>query len=76
MITMSFQAPSELKEKLEFFSKELDRSQSWLIRDALAEYLEDLADYLEARQIQAATKPEDYIPFKEVQRRLGLSDDA
>lgn len=75
MITLSFQAPSEIKEKLEFFAKEMDRSQSWLIRDALTEYLEDLADYVEARKVQAATRREDYIPFEEVQRKLGLSNE-
>ena len=75
MQTISFQAPEEMNKKLEHFAHEMDRSKAWLIRDALSEYLEDLADYIEARKVQLASKPEDYIPFEEVQRRLGLSND-
>jgi predicted DNA-binding protein len=75
MITLSFQAPAEIKEKLEYFAKEMDRSQSWLIRDALTEYLEDLADYVEARKVQATTRREDYIPFEEIEKMYGLNDE-
>lgn len=72
MKTISFQVPEEMAEKLEFFARELDRSKAWLIRDSLSEYLEDLADYVEARRIQMTTKPEDYIPWEQVRRELGL----
>jgi RHH-type rel operon transcriptional repressor/antitoxin RelB len=73
MITLSFQAPEEMKLRLEALASELDRSKAYLIREALTEYLEDLEDYLEARKVQAATKPEEYIPFAEVKRQLGLN---
>lgn len=41
METLSFQAPQALKERLEHFAKEMDRSKAYLIRQALEEYLSD-----------------------------------
>lgn len=72
MKTISFQLPEEMAEKLEFFAREMDRSKAWLIRDSLGEYLEDLADYMEARHVQMTSKPEDYIPWDEVKKKYNL----
>ena len=72
METLSFQAPQELKARLELFAKELDRSKAYLIRQALEEYLEDLQDYLEAKRIKATSDPSKSISFEEVKQRYGL----
>ncbi len=47
MQTLSFQASAAMSKKLNLYAKKLDRSKGYLIREALAEYLEDLQDYIE-----------------------------
>jgi predicted transcriptional regulator len=53
METLSFQAPSELKAKLEHFAKEMDRSKAYLIRQALEEYLNERKAWSELGEFMA-----------------------
>lgn len=72
MQTLSFQAPEEMGERLELFAKELDRSKGYLIRQALAEYLEELQDYLEAKRYKKKYNSKDNVSFEEIKRRYNL----
>ncbi len=72
METLSFQAPKEMKTRLEKFAKDLDRSKGYLIRQALAEYFEDLADYSEARRYKATYDPKDNLSLAEIKRKYKL----
>lgn len=72
METLSFQAPVELKGRLEQFAKEIDRSKAYVIRQALEEYLDDLEDYLEARNYKSEYDPGENISFEEIKRRHNL----
>lgn len=44
----------------------------WFLERTIAE-LEDAIDLKEAERILAETKPEDYIPYKQVRKDLGLA---
>lgn len=53
METLSFQAPEELKARLEHFAKEMDRSKAYLIRQALEEYLSEREAWHGLREFMA-----------------------
>ncbi len=72
MHTLSFQAPEELYQHLGECAEHLDRSKGYLIRAALAEYLQDIEDVIEARQIQASYDKNELISFEEVKRQNQL----
>ncbi len=72
MYTLSFQAPAEIKKKLELFAKKFDRSKAYLIREALEEYLEDLQDYLEAKAYKAKYNPKENVSFDQIKRKHRL----
>lgn len=72
MQTLSFQAPEEMSEKLEFFAKEFDRSKGYLIRQALEEYLEEVEDYLKAKSYKDKYNQEENISFDDMKRKYNL----
>ena len=72
MDTLSFQAPAEMHKQLEAMAKELDRSKAYIIRQALAEYLEDLQDVSQARRAQASYGPSELVSLDEVKHRFNL----
>jgi predicted DNA-binding protein len=72
MQTISFQAPEEMNKALEGFAKELDRSKAYLIRQAVADFLEDLEDVARVKRYKASYDPSENIAFDEVKRRLEL----
>ncbi len=72
MHTLSFQAPEELYSHLNQCADRLDRSKGYLIRAALAEYLQDVEDVLEARNIQASYGKDELISFDEIKRQNKL----
>lgn len=72
METLSFQAPQEMKQRLEIHAKQLDRSKGYLIRQALGEYLEELDDYIEAKQYKAAHDPNSNIALAAIKRKYKL----
>lgn len=72
MDTLSFQAPKAMKKQLEMYAKKLDRSKAHLIRAALAEYMEDLKDYVEAKAYQTSHDEKGNLTLDEVRRKLNL----
>ena len=74
METLSFQAPEEMKAKLEFFANEFDRSKGYLIRQALEAYFEEVDDYLEAKAYKASYNPKENISFDELKNKYNLND--
>lgn len=74
METLSFQAPEEMKARLEFFSKEFDRSKGYLIRQALETYFEEVDDYLEAKAYKSSYNPKENISFEEIKRKYNLDN--
>ena len=72
MQTLSFQAPDEIKQKLDFFADELDRSKGYIIRHALEEYLNDLDDYIKAKEYKATYNPAENTSLDEIKREFDL----
>lgn len=72
MTTISFKVPDELNERLELLSKELDRNKSYMIRQAIEEYLEEKEDYLIA--LARLSRTEKKYSLEEVEKDLGLGD--
>lgn len=54
METLSFQAPAEMKSRLDEFARKFDRSKGYIIRQALEEYLDDMQDYIEAAEYKSS----------------------
>lgn len=73
---LTLRLPQELEERLAIAAQRTHRPKSRLAREALAEYLEDLEDYLEAKQaLEEVQRGEDsVVPAEEVWRELGLED--
>jgi len=62
--------PIEVEESLMFCAKELNKSKSQLINDALINYLEDIQDYISAKKVLAKNEPT--ISHEDLKRELGL----
>jgi predicted DNA-binding protein len=62
--------PVEMEQSLVFCAKELHKSKSELVQEALANYLEDVQDYISAKKILARNEPT--ITQAEMERELGL----
>lgn len=72
--TLAVRIPSELASELEEISRETGRSKSHYVREAIIQYLEDRADYLDAVRILEKNKGKPRIPFEQIKRELGLDD--
>ena len=68
MQTITVKIPDDMAKFLEKLAKEEERSKSYYIRKAIAQYAEDLADIYVAKK----RRKEKTIPFEEVMRRNGL----
>ena len=60
----------ETERELERLATETGRSKSYYVRQALAAFLEDRADYLEALAVLERGEPR--VPIAQVRRELGL----
>lgn len=69
MISLRF--PDDLDKKLENLSHELDRNKSYLIRQAVEEFLEDREEYLIA--LARLSKNEKEYTLEEVEKKLGIT---
>ncbi len=76
MQTLSFQAPEEIKNRLDVYAKELERSKGYIIRKALEEYLDELEDYMEARAYKDSCNPKENIPFDKIKRKYNLDNSS
>ena len=72
MHTLSFQAPEELYKHLNQCSEQLERSKGYLIRAALTEYLQDIDDAINAREIQSTYSKDELISFDDIKLKNKL----
>ena len=64
MQAVTAKIPLEMNSRLEGLAKELDRNKSYLIRQAVADYLEEQEDYLIA--VARLAKKGKRIPLEEL----------
>lgn len=64
--------PIELEQSLIFCAKELNKPKSELVHIALANYLEDVQDFISAKKALAETKRT--YTMEEMKARHGLAD--
>ena len=67
---MAVRLPVELEQTLIFCAKELHRTKSELVNEALTDYLEDLQDFISAKKALATS--ERTYTMKEIKVRHGL----
>lgn len=76
MTTISAQVSDELYKSLNDIAKQLRRSSSYIIREAITSYIEemkeDIEDYNDAVEILARNEPT--TPLEEVMKNLGFED--
>ena len=76
MTTISAQVSDELYKSLNDVAKQLHRSSSYIIREAITSYIEemkeDIEDYNDAVEILARNEPT--TPLEEVMKNLGVED--
>ena len=76
MTTISAQVSEELYKSLNDVAKQLQRSSSYIIREAITSYIEeikeDIEDYNDAVEILARNEPT--ISLEEIERKYGLED--
>ena len=70
---ISVRLKEELFEKVKFVSNKIRRSNNWVIREVLENYLEDLYDFEEAKRINKITK--DVKLVRTAERKTGLTWD-
>jgi RHH-type rel operon transcriptional repressor/antitoxin RelB len=70
--TLALRLPDDLAAELNRLAEETGRSKSYHARRAIAEFLEDRADYL--RAIATLEKQEPRLTLAEAKRALGLDD--
>lgn len=75
MQTITVKIPDEMAKFLEHIAAEEERSKSYYIRKAIAQYMEDLADlYVAKRESAKIKKGEKTIPLAVLMKRNGLLD--
>jgi len=74
MTIISAQVSDELYKSLNDVAKQLQRSSSYIIREAITSYIEelkeDIEDYNDAVEVLAENNPS--VPLEEVVKNLGL----
>jgi RHH-type rel operon transcriptional repressor/antitoxin RelB len=70
MTTLSLRIPDDLNKRLEQLSHEVDRKKSYLIRQAVEEFLEEREEYLIA--LARLSRHEKEYTLEEVEKKLGL----
>ena len=71
MYTISIRLPEKLAKELKSMAKSMERSKSFLIREAIATYLEEYSDYQIALD-RLLNKDDEIIESSELRSRLGL----
>ena len=72
--TLALRLPDDLAAELDRLAEETGRSKSYYARQAIAEFLEDRADYLRAVAILERERGQPNLTLEEVKRDLGLDD--
>ena len=71
MYTISIRLPEKLAKELKSMAKSMERSKSFLIREAIATYLEEYSDYQIALD-RLLNKDDEINESSELRSRLGL----
>lgn len=71
MYTISIRLSEKLAKDLQNMAKSMERSKSFLIREAIATYLEEYSDYQIALD-RLLDKDDEIIESSELRSRLGL----
>lgn len=71
MHTISIRLPEKLAKELKNMAKSMERSKSFLIREAISTYLEEYSDYQIALD-RLLDKDDEIIESSELRSRLGL----
>ena len=69
---ISVRLPEAMEARIDRLAKVTQRPKSFFIREALANYLEDMEDYYEALKRQN-DKERNLISIEELERALGVS---
>lgn len=71
-MAIAIRLPEELEKELSMVAKKMRRSKSFMVREAISHYLEDIRDYQDAED--ALKKSERLYSSEEVRKELGLDD--
>ncbi|MGM9453972.1 type II toxin-antitoxin system RelB family antitoxin [Legionella bozemanae] len=71
-MSIAIRLPDALEHELSETAKKMRRSKSFLVREAIANYLEDINDYHAG--IEVLKNPERIYSSEEVRKELGLDD--
>ncbi len=71
---ISVRLPEEMEARIDRLAKVTKRPKSFFIREALANYLEDMEDYYEALKRQKDNE-RNLISIEELERALGLQSE-
>ena len=63
--------PDEIVSKMDALAKELDLSKTYIVKEALEEYLQEYADYFIAME-RLKDKNDKIVSSKEMREQLGL----
>ena len=72
--TVTAKIPASLHRQLEKFARKEDRKKSYMIRQAIEEYIEDKKDYEDAMKRIAEDRKEERLSLEEVMRKYGLEN--
>jgi RHH-type rel operon transcriptional repressor/antitoxin RelB len=72
--TLAVRLPKELADELDELARETGRSKSYYARQAIVEFLEDRADYLQAMAVLEREKGQPNLSLEQVKRELGLDN--
>lgn len=68
--TLSLKVDDNLLNYLERISEKIKRSKSFVIREALMRYLEDISDIFEAENILLKTKENEWIDHEDIRKEI------
>ena len=71
MTTISLRIPDELAEDIDSICSESSRPKSYVIRQAITQYIEDYQDYRDAEQ-RLKDKNKTFVSLEEMKARLGV----
>lgn len=72
METLSFQASTEMKQRILTLAKEYDRSMGYIIRHAIEEHLEEFDDLQEVKAYKSTYNPKHNVSLDDIKRTHGL----
>lgn len=71
-MAIAIRLPEELDSELSLLAKKMRRSKSFMVREAIAHYLEDVSDFQLGMEALGSTKR--IYSSEEVRKELGLDD--